>query len=297
MYNLRSNDFTGQTELDEWNAIADADQAESVSSTSWACSSARTLDAMLLGVLLIEVVGVQAMTSEGTPPGSSSRFAAAMHALGVLAARATVVGAEALITGAAAAFLSFFSCMTLLRRHRRSSTSSTRRRSPGSPAWAAPRSRPPTRRRTIIRHTAAAVYPRRAWSPSSSAEHRPVALCIRPYLPLYIVSHSLGATGVTTQPGMASFWTVALEQTRLRRRRRFHRHAGGAGRSTSTDRAHEQRRMHHRSATAAPSGRAEEHEPCSPSRAARHRPRTCRPPRTRSGRRVHPTYAEFCTGT
>ena len=84
------------------------------STTSGGMFVGNTLAGMLIGVLLIGVVGVLAMTSEYTSGTIRATFAAAPRRLRVLAAKAAVVGAVALITGEAAAFLSFFAgCMTL----------------------------------------------------------------------------------------------------------------------------------------------------------------------------------------
>src|SRR5580700_6752900 len=84
------------------------------STTSGGMFVGNTLVGMLIGVLLIGVVGVLAMTSEYTSGTIRATFAAAPRRLRVLAAKAAVVGAVALITGEAAAFLSFFAgCMTL----------------------------------------------------------------------------------------------------------------------------------------------------------------------------------------
>jgi hypothetical protein len=84
------------------------------STTSGGMFVGNTLVGMLVGVLLIGVVGVLAMTSEYTSGTIRATFAAAPRRLRVLAAKAAVVGAVALITGEAAAFLSFFAgCMTL----------------------------------------------------------------------------------------------------------------------------------------------------------------------------------------
>ena len=84
------------------------------STTSGGVFVGNTLVGMLIGVLLIGVVGVLAMTSEYTSGTIRATFAAAPRRLRVLAAKAAVVGAVALITGETAAFLSFFAgCMTL----------------------------------------------------------------------------------------------------------------------------------------------------------------------------------------
>jgi ABC-2 type transport system permease protein len=167
-----------------------------------------TLVGMLIGVLLIGVVGVLAMTSEYTSGTIRATFAAAPRRLRVLAAKAAVVGAVALITGEAAAFLSFFAgCMTL--RH-------------GITAPAL--SQPGVLRAivltgaslsliglfglglgAIIRHTAAAI----TVVVGIVCAGGPLNLAIRPYLPIYIVSHSLSATTPLCPPGAASCWLSA----------------------------------------------------------------------------------------
>jgi hypothetical protein len=163
---------------------------------------------MLIGVLLIGVVGVLAMTSEYTSGTIRATFAAAPRRLRVLAAKAAVVGAVALITGEAAAFLSFFAgCMAL--RH-------------GITAPAL--SQPGVLRAivltgaslsliglfglglgAIIRHTAAAITVVAVIVCAGG----PLNLAIRPYLPIYIVSHSLSATTPLCRPGAASCWLSA----------------------------------------------------------------------------------------
>jgi ABC-2 type transport system permease protein len=117
-------------------------------------------------------------------------------------------GAVALITGEAAAFLSFFAgCMTL--RH-------------GITAPAL--SQPGVLRAivltgaslsligllglglgAIIRHTAAAI----TVVVGIVCVGGPLNLAIRPYLPIYIVSHSLSATTPLCRPGAASCWLSA----------------------------------------------------------------------------------------
>jgi hypothetical protein len=163
---------------------------------------------MLIGVLLIGVVGVLAMTSEYTSGTIRATFAAAPRRLRVLAAKAAVVGAVALITGEAAAFLSFFAgCMAL--RH-------------GITAPAL--SQPGVLRAivltgaslsliglfglglgAIIRHTAAAI----TVVVGIVCAGGPLNLAIRPYLPIYIVSHSLSATTPLCRSGAASCWLSA----------------------------------------------------------------------------------------
>jgi hypothetical protein len=163
---------------------------------------------MLIGVLLIGVVGVLAMTSEYTSGTIRATFAAAPRRLRVLAAKAAVVGAVALITGEAAAFLSFFACCMALRH--------------GITAPAL--SQPGVLRAivltgaslsliglfglglgAIIRHTAAAITVVAVIVCAGG----PLNLAIRPYLPIYIVSHSLSATTPLCRPGAASCWLSA----------------------------------------------------------------------------------------
>lgn len=176
------------------------------STTSGGMFVGNTLVGMLIGVLLIGVVGVLAMTSEYTSGTIRATFAAAPRRLKVLAAKAAVVGAVALITGEAAAFLSFFAgCMTL--RH-------------GITAPAL--SQPGVLRAivltgaslsliglfglgAIIRHTAAAI----TVVVGIVCAGGPLNLAIRPYLPIYIVSHSLSATTPLCRPGAASCWLSA----------------------------------------------------------------------------------------
>ncbi len=180
----------------------------SSSTTSGGMFVGNTLVGMLTGMLLIGVVGVLAMTSEYTSGTIRATFAAAPRRLRVLAAKAAVVGAVALITGEAAAFLSFFAgCMTL--RH-------------GITAPAL--SQPGVLRAivftgaslsliglfglglgAIIRHTAAAI----TVVVAIVCVGGPLNLAIRPYLPIYIVSHSLSATTPLCRPGAASCWLSA----------------------------------------------------------------------------------------
>src|ERR1700723_225188 len=167
------------------------------STTSGGMFVGNTLVGMLIGVLLIGTVGVLAMTSEYTSGTIRATFAAAPRRLRVLAAKAAVVGAVALITGEAAAFLSFFAgCMTL--RH-------------GITAPAL--SQPGVLRAivltgaslsligllglglgAIIRHPAAAITVVVGIVCVGGTFIGQSDFAIRPYLPLYIVSHSLGAT-------------------------------------------------------------------------------------------------------
>jgi ABC-2 type transport system permease protein len=178
------------------------------STTSGGMFVGNTLVGMLIGVLLIGVVGVLAMTSEYGSGTIRATFAAAPRRLRVLAAKAAVVGAVALVTGEAAAFLSFFAgCMTL--RH-------------GITAPAL--SQPGVLRAivltgaslsliglfglglgAIIRHTAAAI----TVVVGIVCVGGPLNLAIRPYLPIYIVSHSLSATAPLCVPGAASCWLSA----------------------------------------------------------------------------------------
>ncbi len=163
---------------------------------------------VLIGVLLIGVVGVLAMTSEYTSGTIRATFAAAPRRLKVLAAKAAVVGAVALITGEAAAFLSFFAGRMTLRH--------------GITAPAL--SQPGVLRAivltgaslsliglfglglgAIIRHTAAAI----TVVVGIVCAGGPLNLAIRPYLPIYIVSHSLSATTPLCRPGAASCWLSA----------------------------------------------------------------------------------------
>jgi ABC-2 type transport system permease protein len=148
------------------------------------------------------------MTSEYTSGTSRATFAAAPRRPRVLAAKAAVVGAVALITGEAAAFLSFFAgCMTL-----------------GHGITAPALSQPGVLRAivltgaslsligllglglgAIIRHTAAAI----TVVVGIVCVGGPLNLAIRPYLPIYIVSHSLSATTPLCRPGAASCWLSA----------------------------------------------------------------------------------------
>ena len=183
---------------------------------------------MLIGVLLIGVAGVLAMTSEYASGTISATFAAAPRRLRVLAAKAAVVGAVALIAGEAAAFLSFFAgCMTL-------------RHGITPPAL----SQPGVLRAitltgaslslaglfglgigTIIRHTAAAITVVVGVVFVGDEFIGQLDLAIRPYLPLDIVSHSLGATGPACLPGAAHCWLSPW--------RRCGRNTAETGRATS----------------------------------------------------------------
>lgn len=168
-----------------------------------------TLVGMLIGVLLTGVAGVLAMTGEYTSATISATFAAAPRRLWVLTAKAAVIGAVALVTGEAAAFLSFFAGGMTLRH--------------GITAPAL--SQPGVLRAivltgaslsliavfglglgAIIRHTAAAITVVVGIVFVGGTFIGQSDLAIRPYLPLYIVSHSLGATGPACLPGMASCW-------------------------------------------------------------------------------------------
>jgi len=160
-------------------------------------------------VLLIGVAGVLAMTSEYASGTTSATFTAAPRRLRVLAAKAAVVGAAALVAGEAAAFLSFFAGGMTLRH--------------GITAPAL--SQPGVLRAivltgaslslaglfglglgAIIRHTAAAITVVVGIVFVGGTFIGQSDFAIRPYLPLYIVSHSLGATGPACLPGMASCW-------------------------------------------------------------------------------------------
>jgi len=168
-----------------------------------------TLTGMLIGVLLTGVAGVLAMTSEYTSGTISATFAAAPRRLRVLTAKAAVIGAAALIAGEAAAFLSFFAGGMTLRH--------------GITAPAL--SQPGVLRAVvltgaslslaavfglglgaILRHTAAAITVIVGIVFVGGTFIGQSDFTIRPYLPLYIVSHSLGATGPACLPGMASCW-------------------------------------------------------------------------------------------
>ncbi len=184
----------------------------SSSTTSGGMFVSNTLLGMLIGVLLIGTVGVLAMTSEYTSGTSRATFAAAPRRLRVLAAKAAVVGAVALITGEAAAFLSFFAgCMTL-----------------GHGITAPALSQPGVLRAivltgaslspigllglglgAIIRHTAAAITVVVGIVFVGGPFISQLYLAIRPYLPIYIVTHSLSATTPLCRPGAASCWLSA----------------------------------------------------------------------------------------
>src|ERR1051326_2578737 len=172
-------------------------------------SVSNTLTGMLIGVLLIGVAGVLAVTSEYSSGTISATFAAAPRRHRVLAAKAAVVAAVALITGEAAAFLSFFAGGMTLHH--------------GITAPAL--SQPGVLRAivltgaslsltglfglgigTIIRHTAAAITVVVGIVFAGGTFIGQLDLAIRPYLPLYIVNHSLGATGPACLPGMRSCW-------------------------------------------------------------------------------------------
>jgi len=176
--------------------------------TSGGMSISNTLVGMLIGVLLTGVAGVLAMTSEYTSGTISATFAAPRR-LRVLAAKAAVIGAVALVTGEAAAFLSFFAGGMTLRH-----------------GLTAPVLGQPGVLRaivltgaslslaglfglglgTIIRHTAAAVTVVVGIVFVGGTFIGQLDLAIRPYLPLFIISHSLGATGPACLPGTASCW-------------------------------------------------------------------------------------------
>src|ERR1039457_2375178 len=154
------------------------------STTSGGMFISNTLIGMLIGVLLIGVIGVLAMTSEYTSGTSRATFAAAPRRLRVLAAKAAVVGAVALITGEAAAFLSFFAgCMTL--RHGITAPALSQ---PGvlraivlTGASLSPIGLLGLGLGAIIRHTAAAI----TVVVGIVCVGGPLNLAIRPYLPIY----------------------------------------------------------------------------------------------------------------
>jgi ABC-2 type transport system permease protein len=180
----------------------------SSSTTSGSRFVGNTLVGVLISVLLIGVVGVLVMTSEYSSGTIRATLAAAPRRLRVLAAKAAVVGAVALIVGEAAAFLSFFAGCVALRH--------------GLTAPAL--SQPGVLRAivltgaslsligllglglgAIIRHTAAAV----TVVVAIVCVGGPFNLAIRPYLPIYIISHSLSATTPLCRPGAASCWLSA----------------------------------------------------------------------------------------
>lgn len=78
-------------------------------------SVSNALAGVLIGVLLTGVAGVLAMTGDYASGTISAAFAAAPRRLRVLAAKAAVVGAVTLVTGEAAAFLSFSAGAVALR--------------------------------------------------------------------------------------------------------------------------------------------------------------------------------------
>ena len=178
------------------------------STTSGGMLVGNTLVGLLIGVLLMGVVGVLVMTSEYTSGTIRATFAAAPRRLRVLAAKAAVVGAVALITGEAAAFLSFFAgCMTL--RHGITAPALSL---PGvlraivlTGASLSPIALFGLGLGAIIRHTAAAV----TVVVGIVCAGGPLNLAIRPYLPIYIVSRSLSATTPLWRPGAASCWLSA----------------------------------------------------------------------------------------
>jgi ABC-2 type transport system permease protein len=184
----------------------------SSSTTSGGMFVGNTLVGMLIGVLLIGVVGVLAMTSEYTSGTIRATFAAAPRRLRVLAAKAAVVGAVALITGEAAAFLSFFAgCMTL--RHGITAPALSQ---PGvlraivlTGASLSPIGLFGLGLGAIIRHTAAAITVVVGIVSVGGPFIGQLNLAIRPYLPIYIVSHSLSATTPLCRPGAASCWLSA----------------------------------------------------------------------------------------
>jgi len=168
-----------------------------------------TLVGMLIGVLLIGAAGVLTVTSEYASGTISATFAAAPRRLSVLAAKAAVLSAVALITGEAAAFLSFFAAGVTLRHGIAAPALSQ----PGVPRAIVLTGASLSLTGlfglgigTIIRHTAAAMTVVVGIVFVCGTFIGRLDLAIRPYLPLYIVSHSLGATGPACLPGMASCW-------------------------------------------------------------------------------------------
>src|ERR1700735_5001720 len=165
------------------------------STTSGGMFVSNTLVGMLISVLLIGTIGVLAMTSEYTSGTIRATFAAAPRRLKVLAAKAAVVGAIALITGEAAAFLSFFAgCMTL--RHGITAPALTQ---PGvlraivlTGASLSLAGLFGLGIGTVIRHTAAAITVVAGVVFVGGEFIGQLGPAIRPYLPLDIVSHSLG---------------------------------------------------------------------------------------------------------
>jgi ABC-2 type transport system permease protein len=182
------------------------------STTSGGMFVGNTLVGMLIGVLLIGIIGVLAMTSEYTSGTIRATFAAAPRRLRVLTAKAAVVGAVALITGEAAAFLSFFAgCMTL--RHGITAPALSQ---PGvlraivlTGASLSPIGLLGLGLGAIIRHTAAAITVVAGIVCVGGPFIGQLNLAIRPYLPIYIVSHSLSATTPLCRPGAASCWLSA----------------------------------------------------------------------------------------
>ena len=170
--------------------------------------TSNVLAGVLVGQVITGVLGVLAMTSEYTSGTIRATFAAAPRRLRVLAAKAAVVGAVALITGEAAAFLSFFAgCMAL--RHGITAPALSQ---PGvlraivlTGASLSPIALFGLGLGTIIRHTAAAI----TVVVGIVCAGGPLNLAVRPYLPIYIVSHSLSTTTPLCRPGAASCWLSA----------------------------------------------------------------------------------------
>jgi ABC-2 type transport system permease protein len=162
---------------------------------------------MLAGVLLSGVLGVLVMTGEYTSGTILATFAAAPRRPLVLAAKAAVYGAVALITGEAAAFLSFLVARAAL-----------------SPGITAPTLGDPGVFRaialtgsslgliglfglglgTIIRHTAAAIAVLVGIVYIGELFAGQLNPAIKAYLPIYIVGNSLSVTTPLCRPGSAS---------------------------------------------------------------------------------------------
>jgi len=163
---------------------------------------------LAIGQLALGILGVLALSTEFTSGSIRATFAAAPRRLRVLAAKAAVLGAVALITGEAAAFLSFCAGgMTL--RHGITAPALSQ---PGvlraivlTGASLTPIALLGLGLGAIIRHTAAAI----TVVAGIVCAGGPLNLAIRPYLPIYIVSHSLSATTPLCRPGAASCWLSA----------------------------------------------------------------------------------------
>ena len=198
------------------------------STTSGGMSVSNTLTGMLIGVLLIGVAGVLAMTGEYASGTISATFASAPRRLRVLAAKAAVVGAAALVTGEAAAFLSFFAGGMTLRHGitvpalsqpgvLRAIVLTGASLSPGRPVRARPRDYHPAHRRRDHRGRRSRLRRRHV--------HRPVGLRHQA-LPAALHRQPLTRRhGAGLPPRHGVLLAVALERTRLARRLRRHRHA------------------------------------------------------------------------